>query len=230
MTRGGSSGRAIVPRSASTDTGGRRRPRSHHATRDGAAGGRGSGRGGVPRDTCHPGRRAREPRLLSDVLGRARRVRGARGTRSRVEDPNVPCRLAVKEGAVKRSVLTVIDYSLPSHVRRLSVIDLVHGTVLARELVAHGRGSGKDVAQRLSNRRNRSSRASAPSSPRRRTRARTACRSRGPAFPLWRRPLHRIHTGHATTTLTLAAIEQRRTPPRRVWAARIQPAIRGRAG
>ena len=62
--------------------------------------------------------------------------------------------LAVREGAVKRSVLTVIDYSLPSHVRRLWVLDLEHATVLARELVAHGRGSGKDVAQRFSNRPN----------------------------------------------------------------------------
>ena len=63
-------------------------------------------------------------------------------------------RLAVAEGAVKRSVLTVIDYSLPSRVRRLWVLDLVHGTVLAREFVAHGRGSGADVAQRFSNQPN----------------------------------------------------------------------------
>jgi hypothetical protein len=59
---------------------------------------------------------------------------------------------AVQAGAVKRSVLTVIDYSLPSHVRRLWVIDLARGRVLARELVAHGRGSGEDMAQQFSNR------------------------------------------------------------------------------
>jgi hypothetical protein len=54
-------------------------------------------------------------------------------------------------GAVKRAVLTVIDYSLPSHVRRLWVLDLMRGTVLAHELVAHGRGSGDDIASRFSN-------------------------------------------------------------------------------
>lgn len=63
-------------------------------------------------------------------------------------------RQAVSEGAVKRSVLTVIDYSLPSREPRLWVLDVAHGTVLARELVAHGRGSGDDVAQRFSNRPN----------------------------------------------------------------------------
>jgi hypothetical protein len=60
-------------------------------------------------------------------------------------------RKAVDEGAVKRAVLTVIDYSLPSHVRRLWVLDLGLGTVLAHELVAHGRGSGDDLANRFSN-------------------------------------------------------------------------------
>ena len=54
-------------------------------------------------------------------------------------------------GAVKRAVLTVIDYTLPSHVRRLWVLDLERGTVLAHEYVAHGRGSGEDVATRFSN-------------------------------------------------------------------------------
>ena len=58
---------------------------------------------------------------------------------------------ATVAGVVKRSVLTVIDYSLPSHVRRLWVLDLARGTVLAHELVAHGRGSGDDAASRFSN-------------------------------------------------------------------------------
>jgi hypothetical protein len=48
--------------------------------------------------------------------------------------------------------LTVIDYSLPSRVRRLWVLDVRRGGVLARELVAHGRNSGDDVARRFSNR------------------------------------------------------------------------------
>jgi hypothetical protein len=49
-------------------------------------------------------------------------------------------------------VLTVIDYSLPSRVRRLWVLDVRMGRVLARELVAHGRNSGDDVPHRFSNR------------------------------------------------------------------------------
>jgi L,D-transpeptidase catalytic domain len=61
-------------------------------------------------------------------------------------------REALHAGAVKRAVLTVIDYSMPSTEPRLWVLDLARGTVLARELVAHGRGSGDDVARRFSNR------------------------------------------------------------------------------
>ena len=60
-------------------------------------------------------------------------------------------RKAALAGAVKRAVLTVIDYSLPSHVRRLWVLDLMRAKVLAHELVAHGRGSGEDIASRFSN-------------------------------------------------------------------------------
>lgn len=58
----------------------------------------------------------------------------------------------VQVGAVRRPLLTVIDFSLPSHERRLWVLDVTHGQVLAREFVAHGRGSGEDVARRFSNR------------------------------------------------------------------------------
>ena len=63
-------------------------------------------------------------------------------------------RRAVSAGAARRALLTVIDYSLPSHVKRLWVLDLARGRVLAREFVAHGRGSGDDVARRFSNRDN----------------------------------------------------------------------------
>jgi hypothetical protein len=56
------------------------------------------------------------------------------------------------QGLITRAVLTVIDYSLPSRQPRLWVLDLVHGTVLARELVAHGRDTGDDIARRFSNR------------------------------------------------------------------------------
>ncbi len=63
-------------------------------------------------------------------------------------------RRAVTQGAARRALLTVIDYSLPSHVKRLWVLDLKRGRVLAREFVAHGRGSGDDVARHFSNRDN----------------------------------------------------------------------------
>jgi hypothetical protein len=55
-------------------------------------------------------------------------------------------------GLTTSPVLTVIDYSLPSRVRRLWVLDVRAGRVLARELVAHGRNSGDDMPHRFSNR------------------------------------------------------------------------------
>lgn len=55
-------------------------------------------------------------------------------------------------GLTTSSLLTVIDYSLSSRIRRLWVLDLQAGRVLARELVAHGRNSGEDLARRFSNR------------------------------------------------------------------------------
>lgn len=48
-------------------------------------------------------------------------------------------------------IMTVIDYSLPSRERRLWVLDLAHGNVLAHELVAHGKGTGDDLAHAFSN-------------------------------------------------------------------------------
>jgi hypothetical protein len=49
------------------------------------------------------------------------------------------------------AVMTVIDYSLPSRERRLWVLDLERGDVLAHELVAHGKASGGDLAHDFSN-------------------------------------------------------------------------------
>jgi hypothetical protein len=46
----------------------------------------------------------------------------------------------------------VIDYSLPSREPRLWVLNLAEGTVLERELVAHGNGTGGDIAKAFSNR------------------------------------------------------------------------------
>lgn len=48
--------------------------------------------------------------------------------------------------------LAVIDYSRPSLVPRLWVFDLVAGKLLYEEVVAHGQGSGENLATRFSNR------------------------------------------------------------------------------
>ncbi|HEY8494580.1 MAG TPA: murein L,D-transpeptidase catalytic domain family protein [Myxococcota bacterium] len=50
-------------------------------------------------------------------------------------------RRVAASGRVTNPLLTVIDYSLPSSLRRLWVLDPATGRVLAHEYVAHGRGS-----------------------------------------------------------------------------------------
>ncbi len=47
--------------------------------------------------------------------------------------------------------LTIIDYSKPSTVERLWVFDLATRGLLYRELVAHGQGSGENLASHFSN-------------------------------------------------------------------------------
>jgi len=54
-------------------------------------------------------------------------------------------------GSSKDAILAVIDYSLPSTVRRLWVIDLAKPALLFRELVAHGSGTGENLATAFSN-------------------------------------------------------------------------------
>jgi hypothetical protein len=59
---------------------------------------------------------------------------------------------ATNRGLVRRhGLLTVIDYSLPSSQPRLFVFDLVAHKLLYRELVAHGKNSGGDLASFFSN-------------------------------------------------------------------------------
>jgi hypothetical protein len=57
-------------------------------------------------------------------------------------------------GHVRRPVLTIIDYELPSYEQRLWVIDMKVGRVLHQEWVAHGmgkpRGSGGTMEEALS--------------------------------------------------------------------------------
>lgn len=52
---------------------------------------------------------------------------------------------------IRKPVLAVIDYSLPSTERRLWIFDMEAGRVLHHELVTHGRGSGELFAERFSN-------------------------------------------------------------------------------
>jgi hypothetical protein len=59
---------------------------------------------------------------------------------------------AGNRGLVKRrDLLTVIDYSLPSSQPRLFIFDLAAHKLLFRELVAHGKASGGDIANFFSN-------------------------------------------------------------------------------
>ena len=60
--------------------------------------------------------------------------------------------LAAKRGLIRnRNLLTVIDYSIRSSEPRLFVFDLAHERLLFRELCAHGKNSGDDIARFFSN-------------------------------------------------------------------------------
>lgn len=60
---------------------------------------------------------------------------------------------ALKEaaGAVKKDILTVIDFSLSSNEKRMWIIDLSTKQVLINDYVAHGRNSGNEKAGVFSN-------------------------------------------------------------------------------
>jgi hypothetical protein len=59
---------------------------------------------------------------------------------------------AVRNGQANADArLAVIDYSLPSTQKRLWVFDVAQDKLLFREHVAHGQGSGENVARRFSN-------------------------------------------------------------------------------
>lgn len=59
---------------------------------------------------------------------------------------------ANKRGAVKKPVLTVIDYSLPSNKQRMWVFDVRNERLLYNTYVAHGKNSGVNKANHFSNR------------------------------------------------------------------------------
>lgn len=56
------------------------------------------------------------------------------------------------KGAVKKPVLTVIDYSLPSSKQRMWIFDVNHERLLYNTYVAHGQNSGMNIPHHFSNR------------------------------------------------------------------------------
>ena len=58
---------------------------------------------------------------------------------------------ASSRGAVKKQVLTVIDYSLPSSKQRMWVFDVNHSRLLYNTYVAHGQNSGMNTPSHFSN-------------------------------------------------------------------------------
>nr|MBA2652137.1 murein L,D-transpeptidase catalytic domain family protein [Tatlockia sp.] len=58
---------------------------------------------------------------------------------------------AADKGAVKKPVLTVIDYSLPSNKQRMWVFDLAKEKLLYNTYVAHGKNSGNNTPNHFSN-------------------------------------------------------------------------------
>lgn len=58
---------------------------------------------------------------------------------------------ANRHGDVKKQVLTVIDYSLPSWKQRMWIFDLNRDKLLFNTYVAHGKNSGADIPSHFSN-------------------------------------------------------------------------------
>jgi hypothetical protein len=59
--------------------------------------------------------------------------------------------LLKEKGAIQKDILTLIDFSLSSNLKRLWVIDLTSNTILFQSLVAHGRNTGEEFASAFSN-------------------------------------------------------------------------------
>ncbi len=54
-------------------------------------------------------------------------------------------------GKIKNEFLTIVDYSLPSTVKRLWIIDTKQNKIIMNSLVAHGKNSGENFATSFSN-------------------------------------------------------------------------------
>lgn len=55
------------------------------------------------------------------------------------------------KGLIQKDILTLVDFSLSSNVKRLWVIDMASNTILYNSLVAHGRNTGEEFANSFSN-------------------------------------------------------------------------------
>jgi hypothetical protein len=55
------------------------------------------------------------------------------------------------KGLISKDILTLVDFSLSSNLKRLWVIDLANNTILYNSLVAHGRNTGEEFANSFSN-------------------------------------------------------------------------------
>ncbi|HAH56130.1 MAG TPA: hypothetical protein DCM02_12820 [Flavobacterium sp.] len=56
-----------------------------------------------------------------------------------------------EKGILQQDILTLVDFSLSSNLKRLWVIDLSTNTILYNSLVAHGRNTGEEFANSFSN-------------------------------------------------------------------------------
>lgn len=59
--------------------------------------------------------------------------------------------LLKEKGLIQKDILTLVDFSLSSNLKRLWVIDLETNTILYNSLVAHGRNTGEEYASSFSN-------------------------------------------------------------------------------
>lgn len=59
--------------------------------------------------------------------------------------------LLKEKGLIQKDILTLVDFSLSSNVKRLWVIDMATNTILYNSLVAHGKNTGEEYANSFSN-------------------------------------------------------------------------------